>query len=256
MSMKYCGATLDLHGGGEDLIFPHHENEIAQSEGATGREFVRYWVHNGWVTLGREKMSKSTKKFRPINEVVDAFNPEAIRLYLMSTHYRSPIEYEESRLAESETAFKRLRAPLVEIDRRGGDGPPHPREAAIAAGTSASNDAFFEAMADDFNTSRALAALFDLSRLLNGALDEVPGPAGPAVSGGGETLAELGGILGLFFTAVEEDVAPPDILAKVREREDARKARDFQRADALRDEVAAAGWTVEDRSDGPRVRRS
>jgi cysteinyl-tRNA synthetase len=256
MSMKYCGATLDLHGGGEDLIFPHHENEIAQSEGASGEEFVRYWVHNGWVTLGREKMSKSTKKFRPINEVVDAFPPEAIRLYLMSTHYRSPIEYEEARLAESETAMKRLRAPLAEIARRGDSGPAHPREAEIAAGTTASREAFFAAMSDDFNTARAVAALFDLARLLNGALDEVPGPAGPAASAGGSTLSELGGILGLFFTEAAEDDAPAPVLAKVQEREAARAARDFQRADALRDEVAAAGWTIEDRADGPRIRRS
>ncbi len=258
MSMKYCGDTLDFHGGGEDLIFPHHENEIAQSEGATGHTFSNYWVHNGWVTLGGDKMSKSTKKFRPIDAVAEAYHPEAIRLYLMGTHYRSPIEYDEERLKESWTAFKRLRMPLAEEGRRAAGPELHPREEAVAEGTAAAGTAFLEAMSDDFNTARAVAALFDLSRLLNGALDEVPGKLSPAVQAGIARLRELGGVLGLFWTPIEDEgaEAPEEVLAKVRERDAARKARDFARADALRDELAAAGWIIEDRADGARVKKA
>jgi cysteinyl-tRNA synthetase len=257
MSMKYCGDTLDIHGGGEDLIFPHHENEIAQSEGATGKPFADYWVHNGWVTLGGDKMSKSTKKFRPIDEVAEAFNPESIRLYLMGTHYRSPIEFEEARLREAETAFQRLRNPLAEVRRREAVAAEHPRASEIREGAAAAEKAFVEGMSDDFNTARALAALFDLSRLLNGALDETPGQAGPALREGAAKLEELGRVLGLFWTSLEDtdDEAPEEILAKVRERDEARRSKDWARADALRDELAAAGWVIEDRADGARVKR-
>ena len=256
MSMKYCGDTLDLHGGGEDLIFPHHENEIAQSEGATGKPFVNYWVHNGWVTLGGDKMSKSTRKFRPIDEVAAAFNPEAIRLYLMGTHYRSPIEYSEDRLREADTAFQRLRAVLVETGRRDGREEAHPREEDLKLGVARAEEAFVEAMSDDFNTARALASLFDLSRLLNGALDETPGAASPALRAGTAKLRELGEVLGLFWTPLEAaEEAPASVTARVRERETARKARDWARADAIRDELAKEGWVIEDRADGARVKR-
>jgi cysteinyl-tRNA synthetase len=256
MSRKYCGDTLDLHGGGEDLIFPHHENEIAQSEGVSGKPFVNYWVHNGWVTLGGDKMSKSTRKFRPIDDVAAAFHPEAIRLYLMGTHYRSPIEFSEDRLRESETAFQRLAGPLIEGAKRR-DGGPHPREADIEAGVTAAEGAFLEGMSDDFNTARAVAALFDLARLLNGALDEVPGEASPAVRRGLGRLRALGEVLGLFWLPLgEEAEVPGEISALVAAREEARRTRDWKRADALRQELAAKGWTVEDRSDGPRVKKS
>jgi cysteinyl-tRNA synthetase len=256
MSRKYCGETLDLHGGGEDLIFPHHENEIAQSEGVSGKPFVTCWVHNGWVTLGGDKMSKSTRKFRPIDDVVAAFHPEAVRLYLMGTHYRSPIEFSEDRLRESETAFQRLAGPLVETARRPATEAAHPREADIARGVDTAATAFLEGMSDDFNTARAVAALFDLSRLLNGALDEAPEAAGPAVRGGAARLRALGEVLGLFWLPLDaETTVPEEIAAMVREREAARGARDWKRADALRAQLAAAGWTLEDRADGTRIRR-
>ena len=257
MSMKYCGETLDIHGGGEDLIFPHHENEIAQSEGATGKPFVNYWVHNGWVTLGGDKMSKSTKKFRPINEVVESFAPEAVRLYLMSTHYRSPIEYDEERLRESEVALQRLRKPLVEVRRAEAVEEPHPREEEIRQGVKEGAEAFVEGMSDDFNTARALAALFDMSRLLNRALDETPGKASPAVREGTAKLEELGKVLGLFWSGVEEaeEEVPESVMERVRQREEARRNREWEKADAIRDELAKEGWLVEDRPQGSRVRR-
>ena len=258
MSMKYCGATLDLHGGGEDLIFPHHENEIAQSEGATGKPFVDFWVHNGWVTLGGDKMSKSTKKFRPITQVVDAFNPEAVRLYLMSTHYRSPIEYSEDRLREAETALARLKTPVLEVRRRRAiEDASSPSEAEVTAGVDRAIVQFDEGMADDFNSSRAVAALFDLAKVLNVGLEATPGDAGPALRRGADTLLDLGRVLGLFWLPLEaEPEAPRAVLAKVKAREEARLSKDWARADALRAEVLQEGWVIEDRPDGPRVKRS
>jgi cysteinyl-tRNA synthetase len=254
MSMKYCGATLDLHGGGEDLIFPHHENEIAQSEGATGKRFVEFWIHNGWVTLGGDKMSKSTKKFRPITEVVGAFHPEAVRLYLMSTHYRSPIEYSEDRLREAETALARLKTPVLEIRRRQATPDDDPE---VTAGIERARVQFEEGMSDDFNSSRAVAALFDLAKVLNVALEKTPGEAGPALRQGADTLLELGTVLGLFWLPLEEEPqAPEGVLAKVQAREEARRTKNWARADALRAEVLAEGWVIEDRPDGPRVKRS
>jgi cysteinyl-tRNA synthetase len=256
MSMKYLGDTLDIHGGGEDLIFPHHENEIAQSEGATGKPFCNYWVHNGWVTLGGEKMSKSTLKFRPINEVVGEFEPEAIRFYLQGTHYRSPIEFLEERLHEAEKAYAKLQATLLETAGRK-PGGAHPREEEIAAAATRAEAAFVEAMSDDFNTARALASLFDLSRAINGALDETPGEAGEAVRGAADTLKRLGKVLGLFWKPLESEpeAIPPEIQALVEARQDARRAKDWAAADRARDDLAAAGWVVEDRADGPRVKR-
>jgi len=256
MSMKYLGETLDIHGGGEDLIFPHHENEIAQSEGATGHPFCNYWVHNGWVTLGGEKMSKSTLKFRPINEVVEQFQPEAIRFYLQSTHYRSPIEFIEERLRDAEKAYGKLRTTLIEAQGRR-DGGEHPREAEITAATAAAETAFVEAMSDDFNTARAIATLFDLSRVLNGAMDETPGTASPGLRAGAAKLQELGHVLGLFWLPLDSgnEEVPAEILALVDERNAARAAKNWAAADAARDKLAAQGWVLEDRADGTRVKR-
>ena len=256
MSMKYLGETFDIHGGGEDLIFPHHENEIAQSEGASGKPFCNYWVHNGWVTLGGEKMSKSTLKFRPINEVVEQFEPEAIRFYLQSTHYRSPIEFIEERLRDAEKAYAKLRETLIETARRKPAGE-HPREAELVAAAATAETAFVEAMSDDFNTARALASLFDLSRAVNGALDDTPGEASEAVRHAADTLKKLGEVLGLFWKplASETEAVPAEIQALVEARQNARASKDWAEADRARDALAAAGWVVEDRADGPRVKR-
>ncbi|NNF05805.1 MAG: cysteine--tRNA ligase [Candidatus Eisenbacteria bacterium] len=256
MSMKYLGETLDIHGGGEDLIFPHHENEIAQSEGASGKCFSNYWVHNGWVTLGGEKMSKSTFKFRPISEVVEDFEPEAIRFYLQSTHYRSPIEFIEERLREAEKAYGKLRNTLLEAAKRTLAGE-HPREEEIQAEGAKHREAFIEAMSDDFNTARALGSLFDLSRTINRALDETPGSKSPAVQSAVDSLFELGQVLGLFWLPLEdegEDI-PEEIQALLKQRNDARASKDWAKADEARDALAAAGWVVEDRADGPRLKR-
>ena len=254
MSQKYLGSTFDIHGGGQDLIFPHHENEIAQSEAANGCEFAHYWVHNGWVTLGGEKMSKSTKLFRSIEEIAAGYNMEAIRFYLMSTHYRSPIEFSEERLAEGQVAYGRLRRALDEVESRPA-GPVQPDDEGLDQAAATARTGFEEAMDDDFNTAKALGVLFDLSRPIYSALDRQGRAASPWLQRAGATLRELGQALGLFWMPAEVESVPPEVQALVDRRQAARQSKNWAESDRLRDELAALGWTIEDRADGARVRR-
>lgn len=254
MSQKYLGSTFDIHGGGQDLIFPHHENEIAQSEAANGCEFAHYWVHNGWVTLGGEKMSKSTLLFRSIEEIAARFNMEAIRFYLMSTHYRSPIEFSEERLAEGQVAYGRLRRALDEVEGRPA-GPVTPDDESLDQAAATARAGFDEAMDDDFNSAKALGVLFDLARPIYGALDKQGAVASPGLKGAGAMLRRLGEALGLFWMPAVVEEVPADIQALVDQRQAARAARDWKESDRLRDELAAKGWSIEDGRDGVRVRR-
>jgi cysteinyl-tRNA synthetase len=171
MSMKYLGEHFDIHGGGQDLIFPHHENEIAQSEAATGQPFANFWTENGLVNLGGEKMSKSTGRLFFIEDIAKSADPEVVRFYLLSTHYRSPIEFSQERLAEAAVAYARLRAPLERAAAwRHRETPPPGGE--LGTAVAEAERAFHEAMDDDFNSAKALGHLFDLAREANRALDE------------------------------------------------------------------------------------
>jgi len=251
MAMKHLGETIDIHGGGQDLIFPHHENEIAQSEAATGRPFAHFWTENGMVNLGGEKMSKSTGNLFFVEDIVRSVDPEVVRFYLLSTHYRSPIEFTLERLTEAATAYERLRAPLV----RAGvwtltPGPAPGGELGEAVATA--ERSFGEAMDDDFNTARALGHLFDLARAVNRSLDE---GGGPEAREGARRLYALGGILGLFWKVPGAETWAPEVLALADRREVARKARDWKQADALRNELLALGVVVEDGPQGPKLKK-
>ena len=255
MAMQYLGESFDLHGGGEDLIFPHHENEIAQSEGATGKPFVRCWAHNGFVNLGSEKMSKSLGNTLWIRDMVARHDPEALRLYFLGTHYRHPLEYADERIAESARALGRLRALVEEAERvaRGGPQPPGAGDTALLDQVDAHLERFIAVMDDDFNTPQALAVLFDLLRLLYGSREQGAG-AGAFVAGVGK-LVDLARVLGLLEMETRAQ-APidPNLKAKVESlvylREQARKQRDFAEADRLRDELLALNVTLKDSRDG------
>jgi cysteinyl-tRNA synthetase len=258
MAMAHLGETLDIHGGGEDLIFPHHECEIAQSEGATGKPFSRYWIHNGFVNMGAEKMSKSLGNTLTIRELVKRHDPEALRLYLIGTHYRHPLEWSDERVGESARALSRLRSLKDEAGRLAARGTPAPGpDAGLFDQVAALRARFETAMDDDFNTPQALGALFDLARLLHTAKDQVAqgtAGAGAFLLGVGE-LVVLGRSLGLLEDGARRETAiDPQLKAKIDSlvylRQEARRQRDFREADRLRDELARMGVILEDTRDG------
>jgi cysteinyl-tRNA synthetase len=258
MSMQYLGETFDLHGGGEDLIFPHHENEIAQSEGATGKPFVRCWAHNGFVNLNSEKMSKSLGNTLWIRDMVGRHDPEALRLYFLGTHYRHPLEFGDERIGESLKALGRLRALVEEAGRIAAKGTPAPGpDGGLFDEITAHRARFEAAMDDDFNTPQALGVLFDLARLLQGARAQADdGRLAPGVflMGVGE-LVTLARALGLLEPGGRpERPVDPQLKARIESllylREQARKQRDFAEADRLRGELTELGVTLKDSRDG------
>src|SRR6185295_18490447 len=254
MAMRYLGESFDLHGGGEDLIFPHHENEIAQSEAATALPFVRCWLHNGFVNLGSEKMSKSLGNTLTIRDMVRRHDPEAIRLYLLGTHYRHPLEFSDERIAEAARALGRLSALKAEAQRIAAEGSPPPgADGGLLEEVAVHRARFEAAMDDDFNTPQALGVLFDLARVLNTARDQMThgtAGAGPFLRGV-EELSTLAGVLGLLEGAGRER-EPVDaqlqarVESLVNRRQEARKQRDFAEADRLRDELTGLGVLMED----------
>jgi cysteinyl-tRNA synthetase len=250
MAMKYLGETFDIHGGGQDLIFPHHENEIAQSEAYCGKPFANFWAENGLVNLSGAKMSKSVGNFFFIEDIARDWDPEVTRFYLLSTHYRSPIEFSMERLREAGVAYARLRGPLERADAWTASDGPAPG-GALGEAVADAGRLFHEAMHDDFNTAGALGHLFDLARAVNRSLDE--GGAAEAVQGA-RALLRLGGILGLFWRPTGEPTWGPDVLALAEARATARKERNWKLSDELRDRLAALGVAVEDSPQGQRLR--
>ena len=248
MAMEYLGSTFDVHGGGEDLVFPHHECEIAQSEAATRKTFARYWVHNGFVNLGAEKMSKSLGNTLLIRELVKRHDPDALRLWLLGTHYRHPVEFSEERLNEAGRALERFSRLFREAARYA--WPPGPVPDALRQFRLR----FEAAMDDDFNTPQALGALFDLARALYEHVERTDeADAQQALVAGVDEVKRLGGALGLFARGVTVAGPPAEVDRLVSERSDARKRRDWRRSDELRDELQKLGWSVEDTPSGPRL---
>jgi cysteinyl-tRNA synthetase len=257
MAMQYLGDTLDLHGGGEDLIFPHHECEIAQTEGATGKPFVRYWMHNGLLNLGTEKMSKSLGNTLTIREMVKRHEPDAMRLYLLGAHYRHPLDFAEERIAEAARGLARLRGLVAEAERMAAKGMPAPGpESGLLDEVAAQRARFEAAMDDDFNAPQAVGVLFDLARVLHTAREQVTQGstgAGAFLLGVGE-LVMLARVLGLLEGARREAAIDPQLKARIESliylRQEARRQRDFHEADRLRDEIARLGVILEDTRDG------
>ena len=251
MAMRYLGDSFDVHGGGEDLVFPHHECEVAQSEAATDRPFSRYWVHNAFVNMGKEKMSKSLGNTLLIRELVKRHDPDAIRLFFMGTHYRNPVEWSEERVQDSARAMERftrlLGDPLAATTPAG----------LLPARYGAFRAQFESAMDDDLNTPQGLGVLFEMARVLNEDREraQTDSAARASLAGGVAELRSLGGALGLFERRGQASGPPPDVQRLLAERVAARERRDFRRSDELRAEIAAHGWAVEDTAAGPRLTR-
>jgi cysteinyl-tRNA synthetase len=223
MAMKYLGETFDIHGGGQDLLFPHHENEIAQSECATGKPLANFWCENGMVNLGGEKMSKSTGVLFFIEDIAGRTDPEVVRFYLMSTHYRSPIEFTLERLAEADVAYQRLRAPLerANVWAMPTDGPESPIGGELGAAVADADRLFHEAMDDDFNTARAMGHLFDLARQVNRALDDGLGSEAKSAA---RALYRLGSVIGLFWKRPVGETFSAEVLALAWSKDQGRLA--------------------------------
>jgi cysteinyl-tRNA synthetase len=258
MAEEELGASFAIHGGGADLIFPHHENEIAQSESA-GRSFAHLWMHNGMVDVGAEKMSKSQGNIFQLKEALDRYGREAVVAYLISGHYRQPLAFGELQMEEAVVRVERLRnffrghssggepasGGASAEQQRGGSGESPPESGSRAAERL---EAFREALADDFNTPRAMAEVFELVAEANRA-DELPG----AVAAVAEMLDLVGG--GPPTNTKPDEGGEADELAEelMFERQKARAAKDFERADEIRDELAAMGYEIRDSADGPRL---
>ncbi len=249
MSMAHLGPTFDIHTGGIDLIFPHHEDEIAQSEAATGQPFVRTWLHCAHLHMGGAKMAKSAGNIARVGEVLDSgVSPRALRYALIAVHYRAPLAYSDELVAAAAAAIDRLDALLAALDAYREDGPDDP---GLEGLLSATRTAFEGALDDDLNVSAALAALFDAVRDLNRRIDArslSTSDAGRAL----ELLHDLDRILGI---GPEEEALEPDVAGMIEERAAARAARDWATSDRLRDELATRGVAVEDTRDGQRWRR-
>lgn len=247
MSKCCLGDTFDIHGGGPDLTFPHHENEIAQSEAANGKPFVNTWMHAGAVRVNQEKMSKSLGNFFTIREVLEVHDPEVVRYLLVASHYRSPINYAPESLAEARKSLERFYTALDGVEATSGDAEVGERF----------QMRFTAAMDDDFNTPEALSVLFELARDLNRAKQEEPAKASTLAA----ELRRLGGVLGLFGQEPESflkgtqaalPLSEVEIEARITARAEAKQAKDFATADAIRDELAALGIVLKDSREGTR----
>lgn len=276
MSMEFLGATFDFHGGGKDLIFPHHENEIAQSEAANGCRFVRYWLHNGFVNINSEKMSKSLGNFFTIRQVLEKFDPETLRFFILAAHYRSPIDFSDQNLDEAQAGLERIYSCLAALDEALLHNPetaePTAGESLTGAGLELQEKLenliprFVEAMDDDFNTAQALGVLFDAVRASNRFLAETVelNPAGLSlIARARRSFAEVGQVLGLFGSRPAEwleriksaktgriDLSPAEIEGLIVERAEARKAKDFKRGDEIRDMLLERGIQLLDSAQG------
>jgi cysteinyl-tRNA synthetase len=270
MSQRFLGETFDIHGGGADLIFPHHENEIAQAEGATGNPFVRYWIHNGFVNINQEKMSKSLGNIFTIREILEHYHPEAVRLFLLSHHYRSPVDFSDQNLKEAQTGLDRLYALLKDFkEMQHRDVPSSsPEEKTIEDLITSLPEAFNTAMDDDFNTASALGVIHRTTRDLNRLLAEVKkddkkGLSSSLLEKGLTTFTTVGNVLGILTTdpvdyfkekqkAGMQDVtlSEEEIRNYIAQRKEARAQKDWKRADQIRDELLNKGIVLEDSPQG------
>ena len=266
MSMKYLGDTFDFHGGGSDLIFPHHENEIAQSEGCTGcHPFVHYWLHNGFITVNEEKMSKSLGNFFTVKEILEHFSPEVLRFFILSTHYRSPLDFSDQRLSEAERGLSRLKTAkenLAELAKIMGAGPDKESLETEVVLAKIKED-FLEAMRDDFNTALAISYMFALAKEINvynqAVITGKKQPDGKLVDNMQKLFAEMGSIIGVLETAevVEAEINTDDkIIEKlIAQRQEARENKEYAKADELRKQITEMGIVLEDTPQGVRWKR-
>ena len=255
MSTKYLGETIDIHCGGKDLVFPHHENEIAQSEGATGKPFVHYWMHNGFINVDNQKMSKSLGNFFTVRDISKEFDLEAVRMFMLGAHYRSPINFSREMIEQAKASLDRLytaRDHYAFLLENAKDGEMGEKENDLLAKVQAAREGFDAAMDDDLNTADAIGKLFELVRAANAGLDEHSPKA--AVKAVLDTLDELAGVLGILSRkTAADDAKVQELLAQ---RAEARANKNWAESDRLRDEIVAMGYVLKDTKQGQHITKA
>ena len=252
MSNRYLGKTIDIHCGGEDLQFPHHENEIAQSEAANGCEFVHYWMHNGFLNIDNRKMSKSLGNFFTVREAAEAYGYETIRLFMLSAHYRSPLNYSADILHQAQNSLDRLYSAedhLKYLVANGAEGDKNAAEAALVDTFDSYRQRFDEAMDDDFNTANAISVLFELVRAINIATADENQPTKAGAQVCLDMVHEFTDVLGLLYSRKEESL-DEKVEQMIADRQAARAAKNWAEADRIRDELKAMGIELKDTKQG------
>ena len=250
MSRKYLGEQIDIHAGGEDLVFPHHENEIAQSEAANGKEFARYWMHNAFLNIDNRKMSKSLGNFRTVREISEQYDLQVLRFFMLSAHYRSPLNFSAELMEASKNGLERIINATDNLKHLLGAATVEEmsvEEKEAFAKTDAYVEEFEKAMDDDFNTADAIAAIFDLVKYAN--TTATAESSKEYLQSLLDRIVKLGDVLGLILDKKEE-LLDADIEKLIEERQAARKAKDFARADAIRDELLEKGIILKDTREG------
>lgn len=254
MSTKYLGDSIDIHGGGSDLIFPHHENEIAQSECASGCQFVKYWLHNAYIMIDKEKMSKSLGNFMTVRDIRKKFNPLVLRFFLLSAHYRSPINFSKEGLDQAQSALERINNCYADLKFAAANRNPCGKDSALAAAVEKASLGYTEAMDDDFNTAGALGCVFDVVRAVNVHLTENHGFCQDGILAAKDFLDRVNSVFG-FFSDDKAQESDLEIDALLEERAEARKNKNFKRSDEIRDMLAQKGIIIEDTPQGARWKR-
>ena len=255
MSMKYLGETIDIHCGGKDLVFPHHENEIAQSEGATGKPFVHYWMHNGFINVDNQKMSKSLGNFFTVRDISKEFDLEAVRMFMLSAHYRSPINFSRELIEQAKASLERLytaRDHYLFLLESAKDGEFTAREDELMEKIKAARENFDRAMDDDLNTADAIGSMFELVRAGNALLDETSPKA--AISATVDALVEMANVCGILSrqTSAQDD----GVQALLDARAKARAEKNWAESDRLRDEIVKLGYVLKDTKQGQQISKA
>ncbi len=256
MSKKYLGDEIDIHAGGEDLIFPHHENEIAQSEAANGKAFAKYWVHNGFLNIDNKKMSKSAGNFFTVRDISEKYDLQVLRFFMLSAHYRSPLNFSADLMEAAKNGLDRIVTSVANLNfllENAKDGELTAKEQELVDEAKGFITKFDEAMDDDFNTADAVSAIFELVKFTNTNVSEESGKA--FVQALKDEIVLLSDICGLIVDKKEE-ILDTEIEALIQERQDARKAKNFARADEIRDTLAAQGIILEDTREGVKWKRA
>ncbi|MYL57920.1 cysteine--tRNA ligase [Virgibacillus halodenitrificans] len=256
MVKKYLGETIDIHAGGQDLTFPHHENEIAQSEAMTGKSFARYWMHNGYINIENEKMSKSLGNFVLTRDLINQYNPQVLRFFMLSVHYRHPINFSAELLESAENSLERIKTAYSNLEHRKNssmDLVSNQKQEDWLNKIEELKKRFEEEMDDDFNTANAISVIFDITKEANVYLQESQ-TSTKIIEAFQESIRDLMNVLGVTVEE-EADLLDEDIEALIAERNEARKTRDFARADEIRDMLKEKGIMLEDTAQGVRWRR-